>query len=219
MELLAFENAAADSHLDTSPEFAERMQLLRLRTIADLYRRSLEERAARVSDIEIHSYYEKHLQDFEEVRLRRMLLPRNNFSLADKQEFENKAAIAAASLRDRAARGEDMDQLQKEGYELIGFTATPPTTDVGTRRRAGLSPESSSMVFALNIGEVSKVEKDMYSFVIYKVEAKWTLSEMRVRDEIVREISREKLTASLKAITDRVATQLDPHYFGAPPTQ
>src|SRR5262249_23650132 len=112
-ELLAFENAAADSHLDATPEFAERMQFLRLRTIADLYRRSLEEQAARVSDIEIHSFYEKHLHDFEEVRLRRMLLPRNNFSLADKQEFEKKALTTAAFLRDRAAHGEDMDQLQK----------------------------------------------------------------------------------------------------------
>jgi len=218
-ELLAFENAAADSHLDTTPQFVERMQLLRLRTIADLYRRSLEEQSARVSDAEIHSYYEKHVHDFEEVRLRRMLLPRNNFSLADRQEFENKALSTATALRDRAARGEDMDQLQKEGYELIGFSATPPATDVGTRRRSGLSRESSADVFALNAGEVSKVQKDTYSFVIYKVEGKWTLPEMRVKDEIAREISREKLTTSLKEIADRVATELDPRYFGAPVTQ
>jgi hypothetical protein len=43
-----------------------------------------------------------------------MLVPKNNFAVADKQGSEQKALDIAIEFRERAANGEDFDQLQKE---------------------------------------------------------------------------------------------------------
>jgi len=218
-DLLALESAAKKSGMDTSPQFLETMEWLRLRTLADLYRRSLEKESSTVSDEEIDQYYRDHTSQFEEVKLRRIVLPRNNFSVADRQEFDKKAFQVATDIRDRAAKGEDLDQLQREAYKALGFDGVPPASEVGSRRRTGLTPEVSDDVFALTSGEISKVEKETYSFVIYKVEEKRTQPKQRVKDEIVREISKQKLETALKSVTGDLHAELNEKYFGAAPEQ
>lgn len=214
-ELLAFETPARDSGIQDSREFQLTMQLLRLRTLADLYRRNLERQYATPSKEEVDAYYHQESKRFEEVKLRRIVLPKNNFNAASKDEFEKRALEVADELRERAAKGEDVDQLQREGYVKLGFTGPPPATDVGSRRRASLLPEVSDEVFALNPGQVSKVEKEPYSFVIYKIEAKRTLPLEMVRDEVSREISKHKLEDALKLVTGSIKTDLNQDYFGS----
>jgi hypothetical protein len=60
----------------------------------------------------------------------------------------------------------------------------PPSTDVGHRRRTGLSSEASEEVFSLQPGQVSQVQQETYSFVIYKVDTKRKLPCEQVREEI-----------------------------------
>jgi hypothetical protein len=107
-----------------------------------------------------------------------------------------------------------MDQLQKEAFERLGLTGLPPATDAGDRRRSGVPTEVSDEILSLPPGHVSKVEQEAYSFVIYKVEAKRKLPLAQVRDEIAREISREKLRQALEAITSRMQMHLSESYFG-----
>jgi len=218
-DLLALESAAKKSGIDTSPQFLETMEWLRVRTLADLYRRSLEKESSAVSDEEIDQYYREHTSQFEEVQLRRIVLPRNNFSVSDKEEFEKKAFQVATDIRERAAKGEDVDQLQQDAYKVLGFDGVPPASKVGNRRRTGLTPEVSNDVFSLSPGEISKVEKETYSFIIYKVEEKRTQPKQRVKDEIVREISKQKLETALKSVTGNVHAELNEKYFGAAPEQ
>lgn len=216
-ELVAFESVARRAGIDRSPQFLETMEWLRLRTLADLYRRSLEREASTITEEEINEYYREHTSQFEQVKLRRILLPRNNFAVADKQEFEKKALQIAADIRERAAKGEDLDRLQRETYQALGLDGVPPASDVGNRRRNGLTPEVSDDVFALRPGEISKVEQEAYSFVIYKVEQKWTQPKQQVKEEIAREISKQRLEAALKAVTGSVHAELNEEYFGRTP--
>lgn len=218
-DLIAFDSAARKSGIDNTAQFRETMEWLRLRTLADLYRRSLEKESSTVSEQEIDEYYHQHLPQFEEVKLRRILLPRNSFADPDKQEFERKALHTATEIRQRASKGEDLDQLQKEAYLALGFNVLPPASEVGYRRRASLAPEVSEDIFATPPGEVSPVEKEAYSFVIYKVEAKRALPEPQVREEIKREISKQKLEGALKSVTADVRTDMNDKYFGAPAEQ
>jgi hypothetical protein len=213
-ELLAFETAARRSGIPDSPEFQETLQLLRLRTLADMYRRSLEKDYSTPSKQEIDEYYQRETRRFEEVRLRRIVLPKSNFAAASKEEFEKKALGLAGELRERAAKGEDLDQLQTEGYAKLGFTGPPPKTDAGNHRRASLLDEVSDEIFSLNPGQVSKVENEPYSFVIYKIEAKHTLPEELVSEEISRELSKKKLENALKAVTGSIHSDLNEKYFG-----
>ena len=190
------------------------MEWSRLRMLADLYRRNLEKETSVVSEQEIDDYYSQHVSQFEEVKLRRMLVPKSAFAGADKQESEKNALEAATEFRERAAKGEDLDRLQKEAYVAAGFNSLPPTTEVGTRRRSSLPSDVREDVFALRSGEVTKVEKEAHSYVIYKVDLKRTLPKEQVQGEISREIAKQKLEAALQSVTGSVRADLNEDYFG-----
>lgn len=213
-EALALESAAIESGIDQSIEFQERMRWFRAKTLGDLLRKRLEKESAVTPDAEIHAYYRAQLSKFEEVKLQRIVLPNRNFGAQDPQKFEQKAEQVAAQLRERAAQGEDPAQLQREGYEALEFGGAPPSVEAGIRRRAYLPAEVSEEIFSLRPGEVSKVKREAYGFVIYKVESKRMLPEELVREEIARELAKEKLASALKAITGRIRTELNESYFG-----
>lgn len=213
--MLAFEGAARESQIDKSPQYLEALRWLQAKTLADLLRHRLEKESGTVTEAEkIEAYYREKLPQFEEARIHRVVLPKNNFSMEDRQQFEQDARRIAAELRERAAHREDLERLQQQGYEALGFSGLPPDTVVGARRRADLPSEVSDEVFSLRPGEVSKVEEETYSFVIYKLEAKRTLSQEQVKDEITREIAKEKLDRALKSIAGKISTELNEKYFG-----
>src|SRR4029077_4578992 len=69
VEALAFADAARKAGTQETEEFRQVMFWVRLRTIADLYRRNLQEKYRTPSPEEIDSYYQQHLASFERVRL------------------------------------------------------------------------------------------------------------------------------------------------------
>jgi hypothetical protein len=188
------------------------MRWLEAKTLSDLLRRRLEKGSGTVSESE--SYYHEHLLQFEEVRLRRLVLPKTNFAVDDRRKAEQDARWIAVELRERAVQGEDVERLQKEGCLALGFNGLPAATDAGIRRRASLPSEVSEEIFSLRPSEVSKVENETYSFVIYKVEAKRRLPKEQVTEEITREVAKEKLDRALKFMTRRIRTDLNEEYFG-----
>jgi parvulin-like peptidyl-prolyl isomerase len=151
------------------------------------------------------------------MKLRRILIPRKNPAVSNQQDYEKRALQVAKDLRERAAKGEDFERLQKEGYTTLGLTS-PPGTDMGIRRRANLLPEEGDEILALNAGAVSKVEEETFSFVIYKVESKVLLAKDSVKDEISREISRQRLENALKEITTGVVPEFSQDYFPPGPS-
>jgi hypothetical protein len=90
---------------------------------------------------------------------------------------------------------------------------------MGNRRKSNLLPEERDEVLGLSVGGVSKVEKEAFSFVVYKVEEKSLLAEDQVKDEISREISRQRLDKAIKEVTSGVHSEFNQQYFPgtAPP--
>jgi hypothetical protein len=213
-ELLEFDSAARALGIDRSPQFQSAMQWFEAKTLADLLRHRLEIETSKVTEEEIQNYYQKYASRFEVVTLRRLSLPRNNLAAPDRRKFEQDVQRVTAELRERAVHGEDLERLQKEGYETLGLSGLPPTTQAGNRRRTDLASTVSETIFSLQQGEVSQIENETYSFVIYKVEAKSILTPEHVREEITREVSKEKLERTLKAITGGTRTELNEQYFG-----
>jgi hypothetical protein len=213
-DVLASAHAARQLGLDDSPEYQASLQWLQEKTLADMLRRRLEKESEAVSDSEIEGYYREHSSRFEEVQLRRLVVPKSNLAAPDVDAFQARAREVAAALRERAARGEYLNQLQKECFEKLGFSGLAPATDAGNRRRAGMSPEVSDRVFSLQPGEVSPVQDEAYSFVIYKVEAKRKLPLEQGRGEIVTEVAKAKLKQALASITTNVWMELNEKYFG-----
>jgi parvulin-like peptidyl-prolyl isomerase len=216
-EYMAMEAAARKTGLEETPEFREVMHWVRLRTIADLYRRTLQERYRTPSPEETDSYYQQHIASYERVKLARILVPRENPLVADKSEFDKKALAAANAAHDRAVQGEDPAQIEKDVYGALGLTGPPPT-DLGNYGRGNFTEKEGADVFSLKAGGVSPIEIEPKSYVIYKVLSKETLPLDQIRTEISREISQQKFKDAIKAATDAAPAEFNEQYFGAKPT-
>src|SRR5215813_7942459 len=217
VELLAYAQAAEKAGVDKDPKFIEVMRLVRMRTLADIYRRDMEEKYRTPPPNEIQAYYDQNVSKYEEIKLSRIFIPAKNPSAQDKDAWEKKAAQLSTELHDRAAKGEDLEKLQKEAYTTLGLTIAPPNTTVGTRRRGMMAPQEEQELFALKPGDVSKVEQEPAGYIIYKLESRQTLPVDQVKEEISRELSRQKMDAQIKAVTATVKAEFNDHYFGSPP--
>jgi len=216
VEALAFADAARKAGTEDTEEFREVMFWVRLRTIGDLYRRNLQEKYRTPEPEEIDTYYQEHIGSFERVHLLRILVPRENFSGGDKNEFDKKALAAAQAARKRAVNGEAVEQIQKDVYAGLGLEQ-PPATDLGSYQRADFLEKEGADVFSLQPGEVSPVETEIKSYVIYKVASKETLKEEQVKADIIHEIAQKKYRDALKAVMDSTQADFNEQYFGRMP--
>jgi hypothetical protein len=216
VELLAYAQAAEKAGETDDPKFEQVMRIVRMRTLADLYRRNLEEKYRNPSPEEVQAYYSQHVTKYEEVKLDRIFIPATAPG-QNKDDWDKKAAATANDIRDRAAKGEDIEKLQKEAFTTLSLTTTTPPTAMGVRRRGTLAQPEEEEVFSLQSGAVSKVLQNPTGYVIYKVESKQALPLDKVTDEVSRELLRQNLDKALKEITGAVHADLDEGYFGPAP--
>jgi hypothetical protein len=220
VELLAFADAAEKAGVDKDPRLAERLRVQRLATLAELYRQSLEEKYKNPPQSEIDAYYNQHKGDFEQAKLRRIYIPKNDLSgksttPEQKSAFQTKAEQLANGIRDRAAKGEDTDKLQKEVYSTLGLPGNPPNTEIGAIRKGSLKPDDEKQIFALNPGGIYKSDEPS-AVVIYKLEGKETLGLDAAKAEISQLLFRRKMEEKLKEITGSVKVVYDEKFFGPP---
>jgi len=219
-QFLALADAAQKAGVDKDPKVQELLRVARLRALAEAYRHSLEEKYRNPSAQEITAYYNKNLAKFEQVKLSRVFVSKFNPKIPQdgRQEFEKKAQQVASDLRDRAAKGEDLDKLQKEAYTTLDLANPPASTDMGTKKRGTLPPPIEQEIFALQPSEVSKLETDPGGFAFYKLQSKETIALDQVRAEITRTIFQQHLETAMKAVIESTHTDLNDQYFGPRPT-
>lgn len=222
VELLAFANAGKDAGVDQSDDFAAALYLLQLRTLAEFYQRQLELEFRNPPQTEIDAYYKEHSGDFVSLNLSRIYVPRNDPSAKvatpeQKTAFSTKSQQVADDLNARAAKGENLEKLQKECYEKLGINGTPPNPSIGPVRKGSLPAADDKQIFALDTGGVFKSEATG-AYTIYKVDSKQTLPETTVKDEIGRIIFRQKMEKRIKEINAAVKADYDDKYFGSTAT-
>ncbi|HZU34184.1 MAG TPA: peptidylprolyl isomerase [Candidatus Angelobacter sp.] len=182
--------AAKKAGVEKDPRFAEVMRLARMRAMGDMYRAMMQEKASKVTAEEIQSYYKDNPGKFEELTVRRVTLPRYNVNNLKDEEFAEKARKVADEIHDRAAKGEDLEALQKDAFETLGLK-NPPTTKMAPVRHGVFAPEQEKQLFALKPGEVSGVIEQSSAFIIFKLEGRETLTQEQAKDEITRAIIKQ----------------------------
>ncbi len=220
-QILALADAAEKAGMEKDANFQELMKIVRIRTLAQAYRHSLEQKYSTPNADEVSAYYNQNIQQYQQLRLDRIFIPRVNPKIAPagQAEFAKKAEKVAQEIRERAANGEDMGKLQKEASASLGLIA-PATTDIGPRKKGSLPPMVEPDVFALKSGEVTRVENEPSGFNIYKLRSKDTLPLAGVRNQIVQELQQKNMEAELKKLMEGVHTDLNEQFFStrtAPP--
>ena len=218
VQLMAFASQAEKLGLDKDPRFLELMRVVRLNSLAETYRRAMDEKSRNLPDADVQAYYDKNISRYEQIKLGRVFIPRINPKAPAQgiDDFAQRAQKLADSMRERAANGEELDKLQQEAYRALGLPAPALNTDAGTKRRGtgNLSPTVEADVFALKSGEVSKVEPEPGGFQFYKLLSRETLPLAQVKAEIVATLRKEQLEAAIKTVTDPIHTDLNETYFG-----
>jgi hypothetical protein len=220
-EYLVYEQPAKQAGLENTERYAEIMRWLRLRMLTDLLREKIVEEFRNPSEAEVARYYQENVAEFERAHIARIMIPRNaalppdEKSAGDKQARDKKLLAVASEARQRAVNGDDPERIQKDVYEALGIGAVPPT-DLGKQARKDFVAEESMELFSLKPGEVSKVETELASYVIYKVISRETLTENEAKDQISREMARRNIEKANQAITQPVRPVYNDKYFGPP---
>ena len=211
-EYITIEAATHKAGMEDTAEFGEFMKWMRVLAATEYYRRKLQQKYSNPSQHEIDAYYQEHLAEYETAHLARVLVPRENASAAN-DEFDKKALQAAGTAQAGLAQGLDPTEVQKSVYATLGLQQ-PPAVDVGRLRRKDLAAEEATEVFSLKSGEVSKVQTEPKSYVIYKVLSRETASEESLKDLMSSKITQQKYTETMKSLVDSAKVDLNERYFG-----
>ncbi|HJZ66744.1 MAG TPA: peptidylprolyl isomerase [Blastocatellia bacterium] len=196
-----------------------RLQALldRSQALASAYVSDLQKNADKlVSDADIEQYYKDHPSEFDEVRVRHILISTQPKEQAeDEEEAKDKkpadkpkalskeeARKKAQALLERARKGEDFAKLAKENSD-----------DPGSKDKGGeydffghgkMVPEFEKAAFALKPGEISDLVETQYGFHIIKLEERRNASspenDQKVRQQIVEKLKQDKLEARIDEI-------------------
>ncbi|HYA94878.1 MAG TPA: peptidyl-prolyl cis-trans isomerase [Terriglobales bacterium] len=217
-ELLVIGDAASKAGLEKDPKVQEQLRLQKLQVLASSYTRKMQEKDAEVPQADIEKYYKDNSARYEEAKLLRIYVP-----MVTPEEGKPPDAAATKALaekvRERAAAGEDFDQLQKDAFTGANSKGTPPSTDMGERRRSSLPPKQEEPVFSLKAGEVSPALEETSGYYIYKVVSKEEVPLDKVHDEIKGTLGRERFRGNMEKMRSSATMTFNDAYFGsgAPP--
>lgn len=213
VQLMTLADAGQKAGLDREPRFEEMMKIARVRTMAEMYRHSLDEKFSAPPPEMIEAYYKENIGKYEQLKIDRVFIPLADPKRPqDRVAFEKKARQKIAEIRERAAKGEDMNALQAEAYKSLGL-ASPPATDLGGKRKGNFPPAVEKDIFALKPAEVTRVETDLSGFSFYKVRSREPIPLELIKTEITREMYQKNMEAAVKSANSRVHSELNEQFF------
>jgi len=213
--------------LDQGPKFQELMRVARIGVLTKELSQSLQDEAGHISDKEIEAYYHSHGEEFQEIDLQRIFIPRSKQVVesrdkpaddaAKKQEQESEDAMKklADALRARAAAGEDFEKLQDEAIAASEMKGKPPTK-LGKIRRTSLPPDQAA-IFNLKPGETSQLISGPNGYLVYKAGEKDTLPLDKVQAEISSTMRSQRMQDALQKIQQSATPELNEKYFADAP--
>ena len=93
------------------------LKLVRMRILASAYLQKAQQQTAAVTGVEVQRYYEAHHDQYEQAQVRRVsvpfAVPTESGRSLDHATVQSEMTV----LRDRAAAGEDLNQLQQQAYQ------------------------------------------------------------------------------------------------------
>lgn len=194
---------------------ATKLQVLieRSQILQNAYLSEIEKNADQlVSDEEISQYYNSHQGDFDEVRVRHVLISTQppppepepagaKDAPKPKPLSKEEARQKAQSVLDRARKGEDFAKLAKENSDDPGSKDKGGEYDFFPRGQ--MVPEFENAAFSLKPGEISDIVETPYGYHIIKVEERRSgpaSSDPKVRQQIIAKMKEQKIKDKIEEI-------------------
>jgi len=217
--LLAASGVARREHLEKNPgvanELEAQLKLARMQVLANTLYHQMQEQAENVPTSEIQKYYTDHQANFDQGEVWRLYVPRSIAGTGGQPLDASAIRAKADELRERAAAGEDFDQLQREAYKNLGINVAPPLTKLNMVRRTSL-PQEEAKIFDLNVGELSPVQESGGALVILKLASKQSIPVESAGPEIKSILQRDRLQREPQSATNNVKAQFNLKYLDMP---
>jgi hypothetical protein len=231
-------NEAKKKGLDKSPQFEDRVKVLKMQLLSQELRQNIQEEAGKISPEDIEKYYKEQADTYDQFNLDRLFVPRTKQNEPEAKETEKPEKLTeeaqkakqaeekkkaeeseqamtqlAESLRARAAAGEDFAKLQKEAFTAAGMKMDSPTVNLPSVRRNGLAPAQAA-VLDLKPGEVSQVINDAGGHYIYKVNSKSEIPLDQVKNEIRSKLQNDRMREMMEKLSNPSQVETNEAYFG-----
>ena len=193
--------------LSKTPEVQRELEMNRVQVLSTAEYNVLQDQA-KPNMQEISAYYDSHLDDFDEVTIRRIFIYKEN-------DHTNGHGVPAAQAQARA------DQIRKvlasggDAKALIAGTKDALDVDPLTFRRDDL-PEVMKNAFSMKVGEWSQVADTPDALILFEVVNKGRLNLKTATPEIERKVQAKKLREEMDALKKKSGVWLDDEYFAGP---
>jgi hypothetical protein len=214
--LLGLSQEAEKRGIDQTDDFRRMFEFERRVVLAQVMANQITSTAASVSEEEVDYYYTTHSPEFEQLKIRGILIPiaskltRANMgpppipgqrsNLPKPQYTEQNAQRRALQLRSMIMnRMVDMAEAAKTDSE---HPTSDKGGDFGWVRRTDLPGAISNSVFNMQVSQVSAPLRDKNGFLLVRVEGKRLQPLADVRENIRNSLSIEKLNTYLMQIRE-----------------
>lgn len=221
MKLLAAE--ARKQGLAEEPEVRQALQVAAESILADAAHKALV-RSIPVEEEQVLQLYEQRREEFEQVRLRRLLIrtPRSIPTTAPnptRQPLpEEEARQKIQDLRQQLLEGADFAELAQTYSDDLATAGAGG--DMGYVGRQEIVPPVAKAAFSLPPGEVSEVLETPFGLELITVEDRRSKPLEEVRPQLEAQLRRGRMEARLKELEEQYGVEVDTQFFsGAPPAQ
>ena len=211
MKLMAAE--AERRGLDKSEDFQRQLTLMRQQALANALAQDV---AKKLGDEAMKEYYEKHKDEFAQVKARHILI-RTQGSPVPAEEGKKELSDAegkakAEELRKRITGGEDFATVAKAESADKGSGARGG--DLGAPfSRNRMVPEFDQVAFSLKEGEISQPVKTIFGYHLIQVQEKKTPTFDEMKKSIEQKIGPEKLDQLMTDLKKKYEPKLDDQFF------
>jgi hypothetical protein len=190
--------------LNKKPEIQRELEMNRIQILSNAEYNVLQEKAKPTMQ-EISAYYDSHLDDFDEVALRRVFIYKQT-------DHSNGHGLSSAEAQARA------DQIRKalttggDAKSLIKDTKDALDVDPLTFRRDDL-PAIMKSAFDMKPGEWSQVADTPDALILFQLAARRRLTVAQATPEIEKKLQAQKLREEMDALKKKTGVWLDDQYF------
>ena len=193
--------------LDKKPDIQRQLEMNRIQILSNAEYDVLSEKAKPTTQ-EIAAYYDSHLDDFDQVTIRRVFIFKQNEHTSGHGVPAAEAQARAAEIRKVLASGGDAKELIKDTKDAIDV-------DPLTFQRDEL-PEVMKQAFDMKVGEWSQVADTPDSLILFEVVKKGRLTVGQATPTIEKKLQGQKLREEMDALKKKTGVWLDEEYFAAP---
>jgi hypothetical protein len=193
--------------LQNKPEVKRDLEMNRIQILSTAEYTVLQDKA-KPSEQQISAYYDSHLDDFDEVTIRRLFIYKQS-------EHTEGHGLPAAEAQARAKQIEKVLASGGDATALIKNTKDALDVDPLTFRRDDLPPIMKN-AFDMKKGEWSQVADTPDALILFQVVNKGRLNLRTATPEIEKKLQGEKLREEMDALKKQTGVWLDDTYFAGP---